>query len=206
MRSPHLIRVLGLAILMSPVTIFAHCDTLDGPVVKAAQAALSKGDVTLVLTWVQPRDEAEIRSAFNRTLEVRKLGGEAQKMADQFFFETLVRVHRAGEGAPFTGLKAAGSDLGLAVPAGDKALETGDLKPVWKLISDQAHQTLHARFEKAMKARTYRPEDVEAGRKYVAAYVSYIHYVEGIFAAATSSGHHGEGEGQPVAHEHHDQH
>ncbi len=201
-----LISAIGVAILMSPVTVFAHCDTLDGPVVKAAQAALSKGDVNRVLSWVQSRDEVEIRTAFKRTLEVRKLGAEAQRLADQFFFETLVRVHRAGEGAPFTGLKPAGTDLGLAVPAGDKALETGDLKPVWKLISDQAHQTLHARFEGVMKARAYKPEDVEAGRKYVAAYVSYIHYVEGVFAAATSSSHHGTGEGQPVAHEHHDQH
>ena len=192
-----------LAALLSPVVAFAHCDTLDGPVVKAAQAALSKGDVNLVLVWIQPRDEAEIRAAFKRTVEVRKLGGEAQKLADQFFFETLVRVHRAGEGAPFTGLKPAGTDLGPAVPAGDKALETGDLKPVWKVITDQAHQTLHVRFNEAMKAKAYRPDDVAAGRKYVAAYVGYIHYVEGVFEAAAHPGHHGENEGQP-AHEHHD--
>lgn len=204
MRSRILFRSLGLAILMSPVSAFAHCDTLDGPVVKAAQAALSNGDVNLVLTWVQPQDEAEIRAAFRRSLEVRKLGGEAQKMADQFFFETLVRVHRAGEGAPFTGLKPAGGDLGPAVPAGDKALETGDLKPLWKLIGEQAHQTLHARFEAASKARAYQPGDVAAGRKYVATYVSYIHYVEGLFATATGSESHGEGAASPSAHAHHD--
>lgn len=188
----------GLALLLAPMAS-AHCDTWDGPVVKAAQAALAKGDVNLVLIWVQKTGEAEIREAFKRAVEVRKLGGEAQKLADQFFFETLVRVHRAGEGAPYAGLKPAGLDMGPAIPAGDKALETGDLKPVWKLLSDAAHTRLHETFEAAMKARSYKPEDVEAGRKAVAAYVTYIHTVEGMFEAATKEGHEGETEHKEAA-------
>jgi hypothetical protein len=176
----------------------AHCDTLDGPVVNAARQALDKGNVDLVLVWIQKADEGEIRDAFRRAREVRKLGGEAQKLADQYFFETLVRVHRAGEGAPYTGLKPAGSDLGPAIPAGDKAMETGDLRPVWKLLSDTAHQALHARFEAVQKAKPYQPGNVAAGRNFVAAYVSYIHLVEGLYAAAQAPGHGTEGK----AHDH----
>lgn len=188
----------GLVLLLAPMAS-AHCDTWDGPVVKAAQTALAKGDVNLVLVWVQKSGETEIREAFKRVMEVRKAGGETQKLADQFFFETLVRVHRAGEGAPYAGLKPAGLDMGPAIPAGDKALETGDLKPVWKLLSDAAHTRLHETFEAAMKARSYKPEDVEAGRKAVAAYVIYIHAVEGMFEAATKEGHEGETEHKEAA-------
>lgn len=194
-------RTLTLAALLSPVAVFAHCDTWDGPVVKAAQAALASGEVAPVLIWVRKADEPEIRQAFARAREVRKLGGEAQKMADQFFFETLVRVHRAGEGAPYTGLKPAGTDFGPALPAGDQALENGDLRPVWKLLSDRAHDGLHARFEAARKAKAFKAEDLEAGRRYVAAYVTYIHYVEGLYEAAGAPAHGAEGEAHtPHAH------
>ena len=99
---------------MFSAPVYAHCDGMDGPVVKAAQAALAKGDVNLVLIWVRKNDETEIRQAFERTVNVRKLSPEAKELADTYFFETLVRIHRAGEGAPYTGLKPAGRDLGPA--------------------------------------------------------------------------------------------
>ena len=101
------------AVLFSAGQIaYAHCDTLDGPVIKAARQALETGNVDLVLVWIQPKDEAEIRSAFAKTLEVRKQGDAAKELADMYFFETLVRIHRAGEGFPYTGLKPAGQDPG----------------------------------------------------------------------------------------------
>ncbi|HJW34872.1 MAG TPA: DUF6448 family protein [Holophagaceae bacterium] len=201
MPMPATFRSLTLAALLSPLAAFAHCDTWDGPVVKAAQAALASGEVAPVLIWVRQADEPEIRQAFARAREVRKLGGEAQRMADQFFFETLVRVHRAGEGAPYTGLKPAGTDFGPALPAGDQALENGDLRPVWKLLSDRAHDGLHARFEAARKAKAFKAGDLEAGRRYVAAYVTYIHYVEGLYEAAGAPAHGAEGEAHtPHAH------
>ncbi len=95
--------------LLAPRMALAHCDTLDGPVVIDARTALQQQDVTPVLKWVTANAEAEIRTAFDQVLAVRKLGGAAQALADRSFFETLVRVHRAGEGAPYTGLKPAGS-------------------------------------------------------------------------------------------------
>ena len=45
--------------------------------------------------------------------------GYGKELSDQFFIKTLVRVHRAGEGAPYTGIRPAGTDLGPAIPAAD---------------------------------------------------------------------------------------
>lgn len=87
-----------------------HCDTMDGPVVKAATEALEKGNVNFILSWVPKKAEVELRKAFEKTLLARKLGKEAKELADYWFFETAVRLHREGEGASYTGLKPAGLD------------------------------------------------------------------------------------------------
>ena len=172
-------------ILFIPRLVMAHCDGMDGPVVKAAQNALASGDVNLVLIWVQKADEQEIRQAFERTLAVRKLGAEAKELADMYFFETLVRIHRAGEGAPYTGLKPAGRDLGPAIPLADQVVTSGKVDPLVTLITDETRKGLTERFDNALKARNYSPADVEAGRAYVQAYVTFIHYVERAFEAAS---------------------
>src|SRR4030067_3866291 len=118
-----------IILLLEPSSALAHCDAMDGPVVKAAQRALETGNVNLVLIWVRKEDSEEIEKVFQKTLNLRKKGPEAKELADKYFFETLVRIHRAGEGAPYTGLKPAGRDLGPAVPAADKAIAEGELGP-----------------------------------------------------------------------------
>jgi hypothetical protein len=163
----------------------SHCDGMDGPVVKAAQAALAKGDVNLVLIWVRKNDEAEIRGAFDRTLNVRKLSPQARELADAYFFDTLVRIHRAGEGAPFTGLKPPGRDLGPAIPAADQALESGNVAPLTDLLAERMRTGVSDRYKRAMAARAFKVQDVDAGREYVETYVAFIHYVEGMYEAAT---------------------
>jgi Family of unknown function (DUF6448) len=187
-----------LMLLPSPAT--AHCDGLDGPVVTLARKALDTGNVNLVLPWVPKDGELEIRRAFDHTLSVRKLGPEAKSLADTFFFETLVRVHRASEGAPYTGLKPAGLDLGPAIPAADKALDSGSTEAVEKLLTDAIRKGLREHFHAAISQKKFAPYDVAAGRRYVEAYVPYVHYVEGLWEAATKSakGHFPE----PAAHAH----
>lgn len=179
--------VLALAVValtgLAASTALAHCDTMDGPVVVSAQSALEKADVNFVLAWVKEDDEAEIRSAFKHTLEVRKLGPEAKKLADGYFFETLIRVHRAGEGAPYTGVKPAGQDIGPALVAADNALEAKNANAMLSLVGAAVKDGIEKRFKEVVALSNYKPDDVEAGRKYVAAYVEYIHYVEGIHNA-----------------------
>lgn len=186
--------LLAGVLLLAPTVALAHCDGMDGPVVKAAQKALQTGDVNLVLIWVQKNDEAEIRKAFAETMAVRKLGPEAKNLADRYFFETLVRLHRAGEGAPYTGLKPAGRDLGPAIPAADKALEDRNLEPLLKLINAAGEKGLQEHFRRALQGADFQTANVEAGRAYVKAYVEFIHYVERLYEAATKpvSGHAGE--------------
>ena len=199
--NPKLLLVAAVVAMVGPVAApaHAHCDGMDGPVVKAAQAALERGDADLVLIWVRKDDEPVIRGAFERTLNVRKLSPQARELADEYFFETLVRVHRAAEGAPFTGLKPAGRDLGPAIPAADRALESGDVAPLTNLLADRVRSGVRERYERVRKAKAFAVEDVDAGRAYVEAYVTFIHYVEGIHRAATRrvEGHYPEGDEVP---------
>jgi len=181
--------VLSAMMLADPQPVLAHCDGMDGPVVQAAQKALESGNVNLVLIWVQKQDEVEIRKAFEQTMAVRKLNPEAKDLADRYFFETLVRIHRAGEGAPYTGLKPAGLDLGPAIPAADKALESGMVEPLLKLLTDKVHDGLHEHFTQAMAKKKFSANDVEAGREFVKAYVEYIHFAERIHEAAVQQAH-----------------
>lgn len=188
------------AVLAMTGAAWAHCDTLDGPVVKAAQQALASGDVKPVLIWVKKADEGEIVGAFQKALAVRKLNPAAKDLADKFFFETLVRVHRAGEGAPFTGLKPAGSDLGPAVPAGDHALQTGSSTAIAGMLAKAVQHRLDERFAEVMAKKNFDKNDLAAGRVYVAAYVAYIHYVEQVYEVAAASPAHGHDSEAPAAH------
>jgi hypothetical protein len=180
-------------------TAGAHCDTVDGPVVIDARSALAAGDVTPVLKWVQAEDEPEIRAAFDRALVVRASGGAALELADTWFFETLVRVHRAGEGAPYTGLKPAGAvEPGIA--AADRAIDSGSADSLVAALTGHLDEGVRQRFERVVAARGHAGHNVAAGRAYVAAYVDFIHYVEDLHVAMAGSGH-GAG---PTGHDAHD--
>jgi hypothetical protein len=198
-----LIAVAGLGFLaLTPARALAHCDGLDGPVVRAAQRALETRNPALVLIWVQEKDEPEIRNAFEQTLAVRALSAQARDLADRFFFETLVRVHRAGEGAPFTGLKPAGRDLGPAIPAADEAVRVGSVEPVRHLLTTVIQERLRQQFGAVMATMTFEPDDVAAGRAYVKAYVEFIHFVELLYDSTmkTPHGHFEESEARAKDH------
>ena len=189
----------GLAFIWA----IGHCDGLDGPVVTLARKALETGNVNLVLPWVQARDENQIKKAFEQAVSMRGMNPAAKQIADMYFFETLVRIHRAGEGAPYTGLKPAGRDLGPAIPAADLALEDGSVETVVKLVTDAVARGIREHFQAAWSRRDFDRNDVKAGRAYVEAYVPYIHYVERLYDLATgpSHGHEHEAE-ESVAHMH----
>jgi hypothetical protein len=190
------IAVMSLIVLFGSHKAFGHCDGMDGPVATAAKKALETGNVNLVLIWVQKKDEGEIKKAFQKTLAVRKLNAEAQGLADMYFFETLVRIHRAGEGASYTGLKPAGRDLGPAIPAADKAIANGTVKPLLKLLTETMREGIHEQFKRVMAKKNFKKDDVNAGREYIEAYVVFIHYVERLYGAAEepAPGHYPEAE------------
>lgn len=177
---------------------FAHCDTLNGPVVQDAKLALEKGDVTPTLKWVGKGDEAEVKAAFKKTLAVRGKGADVQELADRYFFETLVRLHRAGEGAPYTGLKD--EPIEPSVALAEKALADGSAETMSKELSANLEKALQEKFAAVAKAQTSQDKSVKAGRKYVEAYVAYMHYVEGLRNAIHAEGHHAQDGAKHVEH------
>ena len=164
------------AVLFTSEIAFAHCDTVGGPVVADARLALEKGDVTPVLKWIKPAYEPQIRAAFQKTLSVRAKGPDAREIADRYFFETLVRLHRMGENAAFTGLKEQPLDPLIALA--DKALELDSVEELVNKTTAYFAAQIRERFAAAREARKHSADSVGAGREYVARYVEFIHYVE----------------------------
>jgi len=177
--------VLAAGLLFGTQSAQAHCDSIDGPVAKAALTALDTGNVNLALPFAPATAEGEIKAAFVQSLKVRALGPEAKTLADRAFIETTVRLHRAGEGAPFTGLKPAGLDHGPAIPAAERAIETGNLAPVRALLAEEVEHGLLARLAHAQETQKGAKEpkttkDVPAARERVSAELGFVTYVEGL--------------------------
>jgi hypothetical protein len=167
------------ALLLLPQGALAHCDSLDGPVVNDARLALEKGELGPVLKWVEAQHEQTIRQAFAQARQVRTLGSEAQGLADQYFFETVVRLHREGEGAAYTGLKPAGM-IDPPIAKADAALAGGSVEQLADAISAHVGKALRERFATALTTQKEADQSVQAGREFVEAYVQYVHFVEGI--------------------------
>jgi hypothetical protein len=183
--------VVGLGIAAWPAKAAAHCDTMDGPVVQAGQKALESGALAAALIWVNEANEAELRQAFAEARDVRRSSSKARALADRWFLETLVRLHRAGEGEPYTGLRPAGTPLSPAVAAADKAVATGSLEPVVALLTEAMRHGLEERFDRVRASRAFAPSDIAAGRAFVHAYVPFVHQVETMHAASAGEGAHG---------------
>lgn len=181
------IGILGL--LLASRNVLAHCDTMDGPVIVDAKQALEKGDITPVLKWVKAGAEQEIRPVFEKVLAIRNNGPKEKEVADAYFFETLVRVHRAGEGAPYEGIKPAGTALEPGIKEADEALVTGSAEALIEDLTDDIAHGVQERFAPARDAATHKDESVEAGREYVEAYVIFMHYVEGLYKGVSADGH-----------------
>ena len=181
-----------LIIFAASQSVYAHCDTLDGPVVKEARVALDNGDITPLFKWLRPSDENVIRDAFEMARAVRAKGGKAKELADMYFFETLVRIHREGEGAPYTGLKP-GVAVDPAVALADKALGNGNVDKLVNVLSNAMTNGIHKRFQHASETQKHADDSVAAGREFVESYVVFTHYVEGLHILIKGgAAHHGE--------------
>ncbi len=183
-----IVALIIVAVLLTTGETRAHCDTMTGPVVEAGKQALERGDVRYALVWVRHGDEPEIRSAFARTIAVRARGDEARALADRYFFETLVRVHRSGEGAPYTGLKEVDVHPEPGIVAAEHALQANSPAELSAKLTGALQRQVDDAFQRVQKAKGFAATDVEAGRRYVEAYVHYIHYIERLHQAIVPSG------------------
>lgn len=169
----------------------AHCDTEDGPAVTDGRRALATGNINYALKWISAANEPAVRVAFARAAAAQATGRDGAELAAQDFLETLVRIHRAGEGASFEAIKPAGTDVPPQVVAADAALEAGSIAPLRGLVADERWAELEHRFTHAMEAKDYDVNDLPAARRYIAAYVSFFKYAEGEdHEHAHAAGHH----------------
>lgn len=181
------VAAVGLAVLATG-TARAHCDTMNGPLIPEAKAALEAGDVTPILKWIQTDNESEVRAAFGKAVADRGQGTETKGQADQLFLETLVRLHREGEGAPYTGIND--EAVPPIVALGDHALATGSADAMIQKMSHHMAQGVQEKFDRVLAAAENKDKSVELGREYVEAYVVFMHYIEGIHATLLSAGGH----------------
>lgn len=166
-----------------------HCDSMDGPVVTAARKALDVRDADVVLPYVRKDGENEVREAFDAVLGIRDQGPVVREVADLHFFETVVRVHRAGEGAPYTGLKPAGLDHGPVIPVAERAIEAGSPEELVALVTGRVEDELRERFGRVMELKASADGDIDANRAYVEAMLDLQVWSHGLYQAAKASAH-----------------
>jgi hypothetical protein len=165
----------------------AHCDSEQGPVATAAHQALEKKDVKLIMPYVQPESETELIAAFKQALEVRKTGGSAKELADRYFIETAVRLHRTGEGAPYTGVTDEATPKAILVA--DKAIATESLDETYKLLDQEMKKGIQTKYEAVLHARAEAEKlgTVEAHRERVEAELIFEKYIYELFTLASAA-------------------
>lgn len=157
----------------------AHCDSYDGPVIQDAQKALETNNVSLVLKWISEEQEPQIVDLFNKTYNLKSKDEEVYGIVKKHFFETLVRLHRETEGAPFTGLKPAG-DTKQVIKLSDHALASQDIDDLVEKFSAHLEKVIRNKYSVVAHLDKVKNESVEKGREYVRAYVDYTHTLEAI--------------------------
>lgn len=168
-----------------------HCDTMDGPVVKAAQKALAKEDVKLILPYVSKAGEHEVKEIFKRTINVinSKSSKESIEVAKLWFFENVVRIHRMGEGATYTGLKPAGLSEGPIIPIAERAIVKGSPKDLIKTMEKIVGKEVQKRFDKMMRLKKQRGKNVDHDREYVEAMLGLQVWSHKLYLAVISDPH-----------------
>lgn len=187
---------LFLLVWLLPQTVFAHCDSYDGPVIQDSYKAIENNDVSFVLKWVEPQHEKEITDLLKKTLKYKKADPEIYQLLERHFLETLVRVHREGEGEPFTGLKPAGSTSEV-IKKTDAALHNREIEPLLTGLNKHISKTIREKYERVNQLQLVKDNSVAEGRAYVAAYVDYTHTVETLHKVLDHSGNAHDGHQEP---------
>ncbi|HET8886696.1 MAG TPA: DUF6448 family protein [Salinimicrobium sp.] len=166
---------------MLPQQTFGHCDSYDGPVIQDAYKALEAQNVTPILKWIEAKYEQEITDLFNKTLQYRNSDKEVYQLLEKHFLETLVRLHREGEGEPYTGLKPAGTTSKI-IQMTDTALKNQDIDTFLEKLNGHIEKMVREKYEKVAALQPVKDNSVEEGRAFVAAYVDYTHTIEALHA------------------------
>lgn len=180
MKKLRLIIIIALASFAS-LQSFAHCDSYDGPVIKDALKALETNNVQLVFKWIAPAQEAQIVSLFEATYNLKNGNEEVYALVQKHFLETLVRLHRETEGAPYTGLKPA-EQVNPVISLSDDAITSHNPDDLLAALNGHISQVVKEKYEKVSILEKTKDQSPEKGRAYVDAYVDYTHTVEALHA------------------------
>ncbi|MEA4905407.1 MAG: DUF6448 family protein [Petrimonas sp.] len=179
----------SLLLFLASTPAFAHCDSYDGPVIKDAIKALETNDVKLVFKWITPDQEAEITGLFNKVYGLKNGDREIYSIVEKHFFETLVRLHRETEGAPYTGLKPAGTTKQIIVMS-DKAIENDDIDKLLAQLNNHIGSVIREKYHKVAMLNKVKDNSAEEGGAYVKAYVDYTHSLEALHDILENGGGH----------------
>lgn len=182
---------LVLLMILFSLPVSAHCDSYDGPVVLDAIKALKSNNVNLTLKWIDKSQEQEIISLFNKTYSLRNGDKEVYAIVEKHFLETLVRLHREMEGAPYTGLKPAGTTKKI-IQLSDQAIESENINDLIHKLNNHTEKVLREKYEKVAVLHKLKNVSTENGRAYVKAYVDYTHTLEAIHDILESDNKHSE--------------
>lgn len=186
-----LIAVITMALLFLVLTsfpAFGHCDSEDGPIIPLIRSSFEDGNIAPLLKWLSPGDEPEIKELFESVRSLRTQSPEAREIADRLFIETFIRLHRASEGAPYTGIKKAGTILPIIAEV-DQSLESGTVDSLADKIAQAVRSRVVEQYQYAAHLREHQDDSVEDGRAFVKAYITYVHFVEGLHDYLTAETH-----------------
>lgn len=179
------LKATAAVILLFMVTILAytpasaHCDSYDGPVIKDAAKALETNNVNLVLKWITAEQEKEVIPLFNKTYQLKTGDKEIYAIVEKNFLETLVRLHRETEGAPYTGLKPAGTTKQI-IQMTDKTIDSGNVDDFLETLNKHIDNVIREKYMKVAELSKVKNNSIVEGREYVEAYVDYTHTVEAL--------------------------
>jgi hypothetical protein len=152
-------------------------------VVRGARAALKTGDAEQVLVWIPAGEQGIVIDALEDARAVRRLGQAARKLADQYFVETVARLHCLALDQAFLGIAPAGYDFGPAVLAAEEAVATGDVDRLVRVLQRELDQTVREHWIRVQQARqAYQKGDLDAGRRYALTYLDFIDFAAAIHA------------------------
>lgn len=181
--------VLAMLMLIFNLPAYAHCDSYDGPVIQDAYKSLEKEDVSYVMKWIETKHEVEITNLFNKTVSLKHEDETIYNIVKKHFLETLVRFHRETEGAPFTGLKPAGTTAKI-VQMADNSIADQEVSTLLNNLNSHIEAVINEKYEKVLALSRVKDNSVAEGRAYVAAYVDYTHTLEALEAVMAHGGHH----------------
>lgn len=158
----------------------SNCDSMGGPVVKAAEMALEMENVNHILPYVNEDDENEIKSAFEKASFVRELNADAADLADYWFFETVVRLHLKGKNEPFHGLKSSKDDMSPIMRKAKMAMDEEDLTDLFEFLSAKLETEMRKRFMEVLNSKDCDFNEVDEAREYVNSVIEFVSYVDDV--------------------------